>query len=237
MSFGAILSEVAEREKRLVVYAPDSSGMDLSKKLTTRNMTVDHRRVPSISADAFVVIRDGERFYGAIPLVDLLEFLAPGPNLLEHDHSYVYDLLDDTVFVSLDRAQLLATSRELEDRAWRTGRGRLHVGFQRVEALRPQVTVYREMATLDIDIHVYVPGDGTGTGSGTGPRSLFADTPVAVHTESDCQLQQYWFILFDDGADGSQNCALIAREEAEGSYRGVWTYDRELVSQAFDAVE
>lgn len=40
----------------------------------------------------------------------------------------------------------------------------------------------------------------------------------------------------DDGEDRAQNCALIAREEDNGSYRGVWTYDPGLVARAFAAV-
>lgn len=233
MSLGSILSDVAESEKRLLVYAPDDSGMDLGTRLETRNLTVDHRRIPPISASAFVVIRNDGQFYGAVPLVDLLQFLAPsashGVADAASDHSHIYDLFDDTVFVSLDRRQLLATSRELEDRAWRTGHGRLHVGFQRIEALESQRAVYREMAALDIDIHLYVPGGGT--------VSAFDDTSVTVHTEPDRDLARYWFVLFDDGEDGTQNCALIAREEDDGSYRGVWTYDPSLVARAFAAVE
>ena len=234
MSLGSILSDVADSEKRLVVYAPDGSGTDLATRLRTRNMTVDHRRLPAISADAFVVVRDGERFRGAVPLVDLLGFLAPSPSpgLDESasEYRHIYDLFDDTVFVSLDRRQLLATSRELEDRAWRTGRGRLHVGFQRIEALEPQREVYRDMAGLDIDIHIYVPGAADAV-------AMFEDPSVTVHTDSDRDLERYWFVLFDDGSEGCQNCALIAREEADGRYRGVWTYDPALVDRAFAAVE
>lgn len=231
MSLESILADVADSEKRLVVYAPDSSGTDLATRLKTRNMTVDHCRIPSISADAFVIVREGEQFRGALPLVDLLQFLSPRTDAPASDHSHIYELFDDTVFVSLDRKQLLATSRELEDRAWRTGHGRLHVGFQRVAALEPQRAVYREMAGLDIDIHLYVPG------AAADAVSTFDDTSVTLHTGPDNDLERYWFILFDDGGDGCQNCALIAREEADGRYRGVWTYDPALVARAFAAVE
>lgn len=41
----------------------------------------------------------------------------------------------------------------------------------------------------------------------------------------------------DDGDGGSQNRALIDREEDDGSYRGVWTYDPSLVLRVFAAVE
>jgi CBS domain-containing protein len=234
MSFGRILSDVASREKRVIVYAPDDSGSELADVLATRNLTIDHRQLPAISSEAFVIVRDGGEFQGALSLSDLLEFLTPpirrpdDLDSLARKHRIVYELLDDTVFVSLDRRQLLATSRELEDRAWRTGHGRLHAGFQRADAFEAQATVYRELSTTDIDIDVYVPGGVSG--------DPLSDTPVTLHTR-DGDLDRYWFILFDDGETGSQNCALIARETEDGRYQGLWTYNEALVAEAFKAVE
>ena len=234
MSFGRILSDVASREKRVVVYAPDDSGEALGEALATRNLTIDHRQLPPISSEAFVVVRDGGEFQGALSLADLLEFLTPpirrprDLDSLARKHRVVYELLDDTVFVTLDRRQLLATSRELEDRAWRTGHGRLHAGFDRPEAFEAQRTVYRELATTGIDVHVYVP-DGVS-------ESTLAETPVTLHTHNG-DLDRYWFVLFDDGADGRQNCALVARETDGDRYRGLWTYDEELVAEAFRVVD
>jgi CBS domain-containing protein len=234
MSFGRILSDVASREKRVIVYAPDDTGSELADVLATRNLTVDHRQLPAISSGAFVIIRDGGEFQGALSLADLLEFLTPPVrrpgdlDSLARKHRVVYELLDDTVFVSLDRRQLLATSRELEDRAWRTGHGRLHAGFQRADAFEAQRTVYEELAATDIDVHVYVPGGVSG--------DALADASVTLHTRNG-DLERYWFILFDDGERGSQNCALIARETGDGRYRGLWTYNEELVAEAFGAVD
>ncbi len=234
MGFGRILSDVASREKQVIVYAPDDTGSELGDVLATRNLTIDHRELPAISSEAFVVIRDGGEFQGALSLADLLEFLTPPirrPDELDsvaQKHRMVYELLDDTVFVSLDRRQLLATSRELEDRAWRTGRGRLHVGFQRAEALEAQTTVYRRLATTDIDIHVYVPGGV--------PGDPLSDTPVTLHTANG-ELERYWFVLFDDGETGAQNCALVARETDDGRYWGFWTYNEALVAEAFAVVD
>ena len=234
MSFGGILADVADREKQVVVYAPDDTGSELTDVLATRNLAVDHRRLPAISSEAFVIIRDGGEFQGALSLADLLAFLTPpirrpeDLDSLARKHRVIYELLDDTVFVTLDRRQLLATSRELEDRAWRTGHGRLHAGFQRADAFEAQTSVYRELAATDIDVHVYVPG-GVST-------DALADSPVTLHTR-DGDLGRYWFILFDDGESGAQNCALIARETEDGRYQGLWTYNEELVDEAFRAVE
>lgn len=234
MPFSGLLETVADHRRTLVVYAPDDSGTDLADVLSTRNLRVDHRQIPTLTGEAFVVVRDNEEFYGALSLSDLLAFLAPPverPGNLGSEEPYraIYDLLDNTVFVALDRRQLLATSRELEDRAWRTGHGRLHAGFQRLSAFAAQAELYRELATTtDVDVHIYLPVDV--------PESLLGDAPLTVHTDLPDGLDRYWFLLFDDGAEGCQNCALVARETDDGRYRGVWTYDESLVDEAFDVL-
>ncbi|WP_254273107.1 DICT sensory domain-containing protein [Haloarcula marina] len=235
MSLGTILTAAADDRKRVVVYAPGDEGTDLADALATRNLDVYRREIPALSADAFVVIRDGSGFRGAVSLTDLLAFLAPPirrPTELDDlDPAYraIYELLDNTVFVSLDRRQLLATSRELEERAWRLGRGRLHVGFQSSAAFEAQADLYREMANATrIDIHVYVPPEGDTT--------HLDDAPLTVHA-IDGELERYWFILFDDEGTGAQNCALVAEQQSADRYRGVWTYDPELVEVAFAAIE
>jgi len=235
MGFETLLADIAADHKRLVVYASDTTGKDLTERLATRNLTVEHRRLPSLGADAFVVVRDAEGFHGALSLSDLLGFLAPpihrpgDRESLSQAYRTIYDVLDETVFVSLDRRQLLATSRELEDRAWRTGRGRLDAGFQRADAFEAQAAIYRELAeTTDIDVHVYLPADAATAVDGRGS--------LTVHTEPADLLDRYWFVLYDDGRDGTQNCALVAELTGGRQYRGVWTYDPELVERAFGAV-
>jgi len=236
MSLSAIIDDVVARQKQVIVYTGTDDGPDLTEKLATRNLVVDRRRIPDIGADSFVVVRDGERFRGAISLADLLAFLAPpirrpeDAGAIDDGYRAIYELLDDTVFVSLDRRQLLATSREMEDRAWRTGRGRLHVGFQSPSLFEPQAHIYRELATVtDVDVHVYADGKISG--------ELLGDAPITTHVGSSTGIGRYWFILFEDGADGSQNCALIAEQTDESTYRGVWTYNESLVERAFEAVD
>lgn len=233
--FDRLLQDITAARKRVVVYAPDTTGTGLEARLATRNLAVEHRQLPALNEDAFVVVRDESGFQGALKLADLLEFLAPPiPRREERDtlspaYQAVYDLLDDTVFVSLDRRQLLATSRELEDRAWRTGRGRMHVGFQRDDAFAAQTDVYRALAAeTDIDIHVYLPEGAAG--------SLREVDGLTVHSEPEGLIDDYWFILFDDAVDGTQNCALVAKDEGGRRYRAFWTYDPELVARGFEAI-
>lgn len=235
MSFAALLDDVASQRKHVVVYAPDETRTDLAEQLQTRNLAVDHRTFPGTAADAFVIVRDDGEFRGAIALADLLTFLEPPVrrpdelNTLDPGYRAVYELLDDTVFVALNRRQLLATSREFEDRAWRTGRGRLHAGFQSATALEAQADLYRDLAaTTDVDVHVYA--------ADTISTEAFDGTAVTTHTEPAAEVGRFWFLLFEDGGDGRQNCALVA-EQLDDKYRGVWTYDTSLVARAFEALE
>jgi hypothetical protein len=235
MTFSAIIDDIAEGQKQVVVYTAEDTDHDLAAQLLTRNVTVDSRRLPALEADAFVVVREGDRFCGAVALSDLLAFVEPPvrrPDELDAvDPALraVYELLDETVFVALTRRQLLATSRELEDRAWRTGRGQLHAGFQSASALAAQADLYAELAaTTDVEVHVYVAEDAA-----TG---RFDGTTVRVHTDPRPDVGRFWFLLFEDGTDGTQDCALVAEQTDEASYRGFWTYDPSLVARALDVV-
>lgn len=149
--------------------------------------------------------------------------------MLSPGYRALFELLDDTVFASLDRRQLLATVRELEDRAWRVGRGTLRVGFQSYAAFRDQEPVYLQLAEeTDLDIHIYV-----------APETLTVDRsnwPVRFHTEPADEIGRYWSFMFDgDGVDENK-CALVAEEREAGSYYGFWTYEPSLVDRAIETL-
>jgi DICT domain-containing protein len=126
------------------------------------------------------------------------------------------------VFASLSRRQLLATSREFEDRAWRAGRGVLHAGFQTAAAFEPRRSLYRRLATeTDLDVHVYL-----------AERDLdddndLDDDAITVHQGGE-DVARYWFVVFD-GPEDSQ-CALVAEQRGDDDYVGAWTYDPGLVA-------
>ena len=236
MRLDAFLDAVADAHKTIVVYAPTDAGRDLADRLSTRNATVEYRTAPQGAPAGFAVVHEDGQFLGALALEDLLTYLEPPVrppwNLDELDPGYraLYDLLDETLFVSLDRRQLLATSREIEDRAWRVGRGTLHVGFQTQQAFEAQRSMYRHLAeTTDLDVHVYVSADTLEDGFDPGP--------VTLHTGPAETVERFWFLLFDGGGNDQQTCALVAEERDDGRYRGVWTYDPGLVDLAFDALQ
>lgn len=62
--------------------------------------------------------------------------------------------VETTTFVSYDKRRMILASREIEERAWRAGGGRLYAGFQRLSRLRPQWPVYGNL-TAAVDVRVY----------------------------------------------------------------------------------
>lgn len=180
-----------------------------------------------------VVVREDGDWLGAFAASDVAAFVEPphpdpDPDALSAPYRALADLLDDTVFGSLSRAQLLAASREIEDRAFRVGRGELHAGFQTRQAFEAQRDTYRRLtAESDLDVHVYVPPEATAAG-------LDADG-VTVHQEASSEVARYWFVAFDGGST-DQQCALVAEQTGADSYEGARTYDPGLVADALDAV-
>jgi hypothetical protein len=233
MSLASII-ESAERHRTSVVYyrpVPD----DFGSQFATRNVDITYRDLPPDGPDAFVVVRDGERFRGAVSAETLREFLRPplrhpeDPDDLSSAYRAVFELLDTTVFGTLSRRQLLATAREIEDRAYRVGRGTFHVGFQSVAAFDAQRTLYRRLAErTDLDIHVHVvPGAETESLRGLSLR---------VHVQPDADTGRYWFLVFDGAGEDGGKCALVAEQRGPDEYYGTWTYDPALVDRALEAV-
>lgn len=233
MSLDSIIETAERHEKSVVYYRPEPD--EFGSQFVTRNVDITYRDLPSEGPDPFVVVRDGERFRGAVSVDTLREFLRP-PIRHPHDlddlspaYRAIFELLDTTVFASLHRRQLLATSRELEDRAWRVGRGTFHVGFQSVAAFESQRTLYRQLAEeTDLDIHVHVV-PGTDTAS-------LRDLSLTVHVEATTDTGRYWFLAFDGAGDDGQKCALVAEQRGPDEFYGTWTYDPSLVDSALAAV-
>ena len=229
MGLRAFLDRAAERERTITVFAPQRFE-DLESHFETRNVAVEHEQLPDDGSGGFVVLTENGEFVGSVGARAVSDILAnptgdsrTGPSEATRA---LLRLLADTTFVSFDRRQMLATAREIEDRAYRQGTGRLRTGFQRVAALRDQRELYESLAADSLlDVHVYLEPDWT------------LDMPVAegitIHTETADEIGAFWFVLFDGGGDAEQACALLAEESDDdaGSFRGFWTYDPETVAE------
>lgn len=226
------IEDIERQRKRVTVYSSENQ-TDITEQLATRNVTVERRQLPSDRQEPFVTIHDDEEFVAAIALDDLQELLTPPIVRLSHQtgktvgYPTVMDAFEETLFSSLERRQLLATSREIEDRALRTGRGTLRVSFQSLSAFESQIPVYRRLGTkTDLDIHIYGRADWTAP----------VLENVTYHRDRKEKLTQFWCLAFDGGDTPAQACALVARER-DGRFEGFWSYDSTLVSDILSTLE
>lgn len=229
---GTFIEDVEQRRKRFTVYSADDE-TDVVDRFSTRNVTIEHRRLPSNGPDPFVVIRDDGAFAGAISLDDLEELLSPPivrPENLEgltDGYHVLLEVLEETLFTGLNRKQLLATSREIENRALRVGQGTLWVGFQSLSIFKTQTAVYRRLGSeTALDVHICGEPDWT-------PPEL---EHVTYHQDGDGSLADFWYLAFDGGEDPTQACALVAQEREDG-YVGFWSYDHALVTDILATLE
>lgn len=155
------IEDIERQRKRVTVYSVEDE-TDIVEQLATRNVTIERRQLYPGGLEPFVTIRDDGEFTAAIALDDLQALLTPPvvrPGHREEGskgYRMVMEVFEETLFSSMDRKQLLATSREIEDRALRTGRGTLRVSFQSLSAFESQIPVYRQLgAETTLEIHIY----------------------------------------------------------------------------------
>ena len=223
--FESLFSEIRDRKHQCTVYRQDDDP-DLEARFATRNVSIDYRPLPAGGPEAFLVFRKNGEFAGTIGLQQLDRLLEPPivrPG--EHDHlsegyGALFELLDNTVFTTMDRRQLLVISREIEDRAFRTGNGTLHASFQTNSAFESQLGVYRQLATTGLDIHIHAMAD----------RTLPEISGIRYHRYPVDTLGGYWILAFDGGPNATHACGLLARQQTE-TYDGFWTDDTGIVAK------
>ena len=222
--FDSLFRAVERSRKRFVVYSDVET--DLEERFAAYNVDVEHRSLPPGGPDPFLVVEASGEFAGAISLDSLSTLLEP-PILHPDDDSGVsegyrvlFETFDNTLFTSMDRGQLLAVSRELEDRAYRAGTGTLRASFQRLSAFEPQVETYRRLGReTELDIHLYGADDWD-------PPAL----PGVTYHIDDGDLEHYWAVTFVEGSEDGRFGALLARQKGD-RYDGFWTDDDEMTRE------
>lgn len=233
MTFTDFIREMEDRRKTVTIFAHEPQ-TGLGKYFGTRHVTIDFEQIPPDDPEEFVTVSLDDDFLGSIALSSLVSLDSPviydpgGTDIATADYRYLLKLLDDTVFSSFDRRQMVATSREIEDRAVRVGRGTLYSGFQRLSAVRDQETVYRTIGHISgLDVHVYGQPDWD-------PPNI---SGVTVHRLLDEEIRDTWFVAYDGGGNVMNKCALLAQDRTPGEYYGFWTYDPTLVDRIIDYIE
>ncbi|MDS0474481.1 DICT sensory domain-containing protein [Natrinema sp. 1APR25-10V2] len=235
-SLAAAIRTIERRRKTLEVRTDDDAVVEeLRRQFETRNVDVTHRSLGSLDETGFVIVRDADgAFRGALGIDQFQMILSPEIHPpwelaeTDDDRAELFDFLENTLFTSYDRRQMLATSREIEERAWRVGSGKLYAGFQRPAALAAQTDIYERLGSRgSLTVAVFL--DGAWNAS--------APDNVTVVSTSDGELGEYWFVAFDGGGNEIEACALLAEERRDGEYYGFWTYDPATVADLVSHLE
>jgi DICT domain-containing protein len=225
MSLGELIGGVEAHEKTLTVYNPANGVADaLREALEDRNVFVVEEwcRGP----ENFLVLSRDEEFLTAVAVDDVLaETEQTRPGFVAESYRPILDHLDETMFTSYGHGKMMGATREIEDRAWRIGKGELHSGFQRLENFEPQADAYRRIASRDtLDVHAYAAPGGT-----------VPDVEnVQLHLWDADEIRRSWFVVYDGGGVDENKCALLAEERAEDGFYGFWTYDPSTVDYITD---
>lgn len=217
MSLTELIAGVEADEKTLVVYNAEDAVEELRARFADRNVVVEADRTAT-RTDRFVVMvsADGE-ILTAVGIDRLLEEPeTKAPDAESDPHRPILDRLDETTFTSYGRREMLAASREIEDRAWRIGGGELHSGFQRLSVFETQLDVYTNLGGREtLTVHAY----------GIPDASVPEQDSFVVHAERSEEIERSWFVVYDGAGVDENKCALLAEEREPGSFYGFWTYD------------
>jgi hypothetical protein len=232
MSLKELIAGVEEHEKTLTVFNADADAVAaLRDQFHDRNLSISAERTPSGKPNAFAILANGGEFVTAADVEEVLEPSEPGTDPEFEDAAYrpILDHLDETMFTSYDIEQMVAASREIEDRAWRIGKGSLHSGFQQLSILEEQMDIYEQLADKDtLDVHAYAAPDIDV------PEH---DSDLTIHVERSDEVERSWFVVYDGAGIDVNKCALVAEEREPRSFYGFWTYDPSTVDWVIDHLE
>jgi hypothetical protein len=227
MSLTELISGVEAHRKTLTVFNADPGTVEaLRERFAERNVTVTAASAPGAPRE-YVVLGQGESFLTAADVDDLLPEAGESSVGFETDRGEpILDALDRTTFTAYEPSKLLAASREIEDRAWRVGRGAIHAGFQTLDILEGQLDVYERLAALDeLDVHLYAAAEGAVPDHGDD---------LTVHVERADEIRSTWFVAYDGAGVPENKCALVADEHTPREFAGFWTYDPATVDYVVD---
>jgi len=223
----SLLADARSSDHQFVIHSddPETAAADWFRN---HDVDVAHRPLPEGIPRPFLVVeRDGE-FVGVLDLAEVERLLEPpieppaDREELSAGHRGFFDALAGTVFTSISRQELLAVSREIEDRARRVGDGILHVSFQRLSMFQSQQEVYEQLvAETALDVHVH------GVDDWTPPE----DSGIHYHAHDDERLAPYWVLAFDGGSDATQASGLVGKERPGEGFTGFWTNDEAMVER------
>ncbi|WP_240730024.1 DICT sensory domain-containing protein [Halalkalirubrum salinum] len=195
--------------------------------LATHGVAIESRSILPDGLDPFIEIKADGKVVGIIGIEALNALIEPPIDRpgerdeISEGYRVLFEILEKTLFTGMSRRDLLAVSREIEDRAFRVGEGCLQATFQTPSIFKSQTAVYRTLATeTDLDIHVYAVEDWD-------PPSIRG---ITYHTDAVERFESYWALAYNGGTDETQACGLVAKQRSD-AYTGFWTNDPALVEE------
>lgn len=223
MSLSELIVQVeANRASLAAINVAESSVASLDERFGNRNLEIQSVSLDSVQGSVLVLSRDGE-FQTAVDAGTFTrERDETDPGFEPETYEPILDELDETIFSSYTRQDMVAASKEIEDRAWRTGAGEVYAGFQRLEVLNDELGVYERLASPDaLDVHAYASPDETSVDT----------TNLIVHVEDTAEIAATWFVAYDGNGKDHDKSLLLA-EERETGFHGFWSYDPDTVDRA-----
>ncbi|QPV64008.1 sensor protein [Halosimplex litoreum] len=211
--------------KTVTTFGPEPYD-DLTGVLDRFDVELRHEPLPVPKSSGYLVVRRGDEYLGAISAAGFDDLRdrsgAPPWDATAAASAYrdLVALLSGASFEMDDRGRMVATAREIEDRAWRAGRGALYVTFQSLSAFEEQVSTYARLAgRTDLSVAVYGDPDWE-------PPPIDG---VDIHRDEAGEISDFWVVAFDGAGEDDDKCAMIAEESAAGVFTGVVTYDPTVV--------
>lgn len=233
MTLRQLIGAITDLEKELTVFNTVEPGRlreELAAYFRTQNVRIRTERTPSGRPTEVAVLGTDDAVLEVLDaglLRGLLNHSTDGLGVADAAYDDLLRHLKETTFTAYDTEQMLYASREVEDRARRVGRGRIHAGFQRCSVIGDQRAVYADLGRRGLDVHTYGVPDVT-------PPALEG---VRVHATGADEVATTWFVVYDGGGDDAQKTALLAEERGEDRFYGALTYDPTIVDAAVAHLE
>jgi len=229
MVFADVLGRVDDSRRRLVFYNVESRAhcKRVVEYVGVHDVDIEYVSDPE-QPDTTVSVQTDDTVLAS----DDIEQVAAYIDSWETDLSTatcppsIFEALDETVFRSRNKRQLVLASRIIETRAARAGDGRLAVGFQQLSLARPQLSLYRSLPP-SVSVSLYGDPDWLPP----------ADSGFTIHALESQHHTDYWWVVFDGTDNPGQHAALLAEETDDGSYTGFWTYRPSLIDEIREIVD
>jgi hypothetical protein len=222
MVFGDMFGRVDGRRRRLVFYNVDTQS-DHCDRITdyvgVHNVLIKYTTDEQFP-ESTVTVQNGDEVLSVDRIETVVDYLDGWESELAGvgEQPSLFGALDETVFRSSNKRQLLFASRLIETRAATVGDGRLSAGFQQLSLAAPQLSFYKSLPST-VTVSVYGEPDWVPP----------ADSGIAAYDPGVDDNADYWWVIFDGTADNSSHAALLAEEQSPGEYTGFWTYRPSII--------